>query len=60
MFTGIIEELGSIEAIDKGLAGVRIVVSASLVTSDIAPGDSIAVNGVCLTAVDISAIVVCR
>lgn len=55
MFTGIVEELGTVTAVDKRSAGVRIVVSASLVTSDIAVGDSVAVNGVCLTAVDVSA-----
>lgn len=55
MFTGIIEELGSVESVDHVAAGARIVVSASLVTSDIASGDSIAVNGVCLTAVDVTA-----
>lgn len=54
MFTGIIEELGRIAAIEMRDAGARIVVSARLVTSDIANGDSIAVNGVCLTAIDAS------
>jgi len=47
MFTGIIEELGSVEA------GPRFSVNCSLVLSDLTPGASIAVNGVCLTAVDI-------
>jgi riboflavin synthase len=55
MFTGIIEELGSIASVQRHDAGVSLVVAAGLVTSDIALGDSIAVNGVCLTAVDISA-----
>jgi riboflavin synthase len=55
VFTGIIEELGKIESVNRSEAGERIVVSASLVTSDIHNGDSIAVNGVCLTAVDVSA-----
>ena len=54
MFTGIIEELGSIARIQKGAAGARLEVSASVVTSDIADGDSIAVNGVCLTALNVS------
>ncbi len=54
MFTGIIEELGRIAAVDNHAAGSRIVVSASLVTADIHDGDSIAVNGVCLTALDVS------
>ncbi len=55
MFTGLIEELGAIRSIEHVGDGVKIVVSASLVTSDIANGDSIAVNGVCLTALDVSA-----
>lgn len=52
MFTGIVEELGRISAIELGEAGARFVVEASVVTSDISNGDSIAVNGVCLTALD--------
>ena len=51
MFTGIVEELGQISALDSGPDGACITVSASVVTSDISEGDSIAVNGVCLTAV---------
>ena len=48
MFTGIIEELGYVEA-----AGARLSIGCSLVLSDLTPGGSIAVNGVCLTAVEI-------
>ena len=55
MFTGIIEELGKISSINKRrAAGSYIGISAQLVMSDIKAGDSIAVNGVCLTAIDIS------
>lgn len=54
MFTGIIEELGKIASVDQHDDGARIIVEAALVTADIATGDSIAVNGVCLTAVDVS------
>ena len=54
MFTGIIEELGKIDSIESANDGVKIVVSASLVTSDIKNGDSISVNGVCLTALDVT------
>ena len=54
MFTGIIEELGNIGAVENHAAGARVVVAANVVTSDIHNGDSIAVNGVCLTAVDVS------
>ena len=54
MFTGIVEELGKVSSVNKSDAGARIIVSAALVTSDIKNGDSIAVNGACLTAVDVS------
>ena len=53
MFTGLIEELGTVASVDKHDAGAKIVVRADLVTSDIKSGDSIAVNGVCLTALDV-------
>jgi riboflavin synthase len=55
MFTGIIEELGTVASIEKAAAGSRIAVNAQLVTSDLTNGDSIAVSGVCLTAADVSA-----
>lgn len=54
MFTGIIEELGRIAWLERGESGGRIRVAAQLVTSDLRNGDSIAVNGVCLTAMDVS------
>jgi riboflavin synthase len=54
VFTGIIEELGTVAALDRVADGARLVVSAQLVTADTSNGDSIAVNGVCLTAVDVS------
>lgn len=54
MFTGIIEELGLIAAVEKHGSGARVRVAAEIVTSDIKNGDSIAVNGVCLTAIDVS------
>ena len=50
MFTGIIEELGRVREVEKRGEDARIVIEASLVTEDIHEGDSIAVNGVCLTA----------
>ena len=53
MFTGIVEELGSVDRlVDLGDAA-RITVRGPLVTADAAGGDSIAVNGVCLTVVDV-------
>lgn len=54
MFTGIIEELGTITSLEVGSDGARIAINAGLVTSDIHNGDSISVNGVCLTALDVS------
>ena len=54
MFTGIIEELGSVASIEISDDGARIRVAASLVNSDTKDGDSIAVNGVCLTALDVA------
>jgi len=54
MFTGIIEELGTVASLEMRETGARIVISASVVTSDVQDGDSIAVNGVCLTALDTS------
>lgn len=51
MFTGIVEELGRIAAIEPLVDAVRLSVEGPLVTEDAAPGDSIAVNGVCLTVV---------
>jgi riboflavin synthase len=55
MFTGIIEETGAIEFVRPMATGARIGVRAKTVLSDLTSGASIAVNGVCLTAVDISA-----
>jgi len=54
MFTGIIEELGSVRSIDRRGEDARIVITASTVTQDAHDGDSIAVNGVCLTALDVN------
>lgn len=54
MFTGLVEELGSIRTVETREAGSRITVAAQVVMSDISNGDSIAVNGVCLTALDVT------
>jgi riboflavin synthase len=54
LFTGIIEELGSVRAIEQNGANARVVIEARKVTEDINHGDSIAVNGVCLTALDVT------
>lgn len=49
MFTGIVEELGTLEALDRVGDSARLRIRGPLVTSDAGHGDSIAVNGVCLT-----------
>jgi riboflavin synthase len=53
MFTGIIEELGRVRSVERRGEGVRIVIEASIVTDGAHEGDSISVNGVCLTALDL-------
>jgi len=50
MFTGIIEELGTVAKLETRSAGARLVIECATVLSDAAEGSSIAVNGVCLTA----------
>jgi riboflavin synthase len=54
MFTGLITELGRITAIEKGESSAVFTVSAPALISQIALGDSVAVNGVCLTATSIA------
>ncbi len=49
MFTGIVEELGEIVAIDKGSDCGRLEIAAPHIQSDLALGDSVATDGVCLT-----------
>ena len=51
MFTGIIEELGSVKDLRREAVGARLAISASVVLDGTAIGDSICVNGVCLTVV---------
>jgi riboflavin synthase len=53
MFTGIIEELGKIAALERHADGAKIKIAARVVVEGTNEGDSIAVNGVCLTALDI-------
>jgi len=53
MFTGIIEELGRVRSVEMRGEDARIAIEAHVVTSDAHEGDSIAVNGVCLTALDV-------
>ncbi|HEY7592403.1 MAG TPA: riboflavin synthase [Actinophytocola sp.] len=54
MFTGIVEERGEVVAVQDLPDAARITVAGALVTGDARQGDSIAVNGVCLTVVDVS------
>ncbi|HWN72367.1 MAG TPA: riboflavin synthase, partial [Solirubrobacterales bacterium] len=49
MFTGLIEDIGRVEAIERGGDGARLRI-ASRLGAELALGDSIAVNGCCLTA----------
>ncbi len=53
MFTGIVEELGAVTAVEDLGDAARLRVAGPLVVKDARPGDSIAVNGVCLTVVDL-------
>jgi len=53
VFTGIVEELGSVQAVTDLGDAARLSIAGPAVTVDARPGDSIAVNGVCLTVVDI-------
>lgn len=55
MFTGIIEEFGTVESLESRPAGARLEIRCCTVLDDMADGASIAVNGVCLTAVNLQA-----
>ncbi|HEU5453240.1 MAG TPA: riboflavin synthase [Terriglobales bacterium] len=54
MFTGIIDEVGRIESIRKAGGKTRITIAAERIPGELKQGDSVAVSGVCLTAVDIT------
>jgi riboflavin synthase len=54
MFTGLVEDLGTVESLESGADGARIQIATRL-AGEIGKGDSIAVNGVCLTATDVDA-----
>lgn len=51
MFTGIVEEMGAIISMEQTLHGTRLTVLASAVLGDLKVGDSISINGTCLTVV---------
>ena len=52
MFTGIVEEIGTIEDIVRGSKSIKLFISCSRIMDDVIIGDSIAVNGICLTVTD--------
>jgi riboflavin synthase len=54
MFTGLVEELGEVVSVERLAEAARITVTGPKVTAGAAHGDSIAVNGACLTVTDIS------
>jgi len=54
VFTGLIEDVGTVESVDAGADGFRLRIATSL-TGEIEPGDSVAVNGACLTATAVDA-----
>lgn len=54
MFTGIVEEIGKIKSVSKGRSSALLTIQAHEILSDIKNGDSIAVNGVCLTVTSFS------
>lgn len=54
MFTGIVEEIGVVEKIRKGAVSSTISIKGELIFSDLKVGDSVAVNGVCLTVTSFS------
>lgn len=53
MFTGIIEELGKVAAIEKQTDAIRLTIACSEVLGDLKRGDSISCSGTCLTAIEI-------
>jgi len=54
VFSGIVEEIGSIELIQRIPSGLKLYVKCKKILDDLKLGDSVAVNGVCLTAVEIN------
>ena len=54
MFTGIIKEIGRVEQVQKTSSGISLVITTERASGDIKIGDSVAVNGCCLTVVEIS------
>lgn len=55
MFTGIIEAVGKVTGIERAVESVRLSVASGRIAEDVALGDSVSINGVCLTVVAVSA-----
>jgi len=53
VFTGLVADLGTVAAVDATADGVRLTLASATLAPELAEGDSVAVNGVCLTAVGI-------
>ena len=53
MFSGIVEEMGAVQSIDKGFAGAKFSILASVILDDLHAGDSVSVSGACLTVTNI-------
>lgn len=53
MFTGLIEEVGTVAAVGRRFGKTRLRIAARRVTGELKPGDSVSVSGVCLTAVEV-------
>jgi len=53
MFSGIVEEMGAVQAIERGLAGAKFSILASAILDDLQVGESVSVSGACLTATSI-------
>ncbi len=54
MFTGIIEEIGTVKQVKKGAKSAELLIEAKIIFADLKLGDSVATNGVCLTVTKIS------
>jgi riboflavin synthase len=54
VFTGIIEELGTVSGVQELADSIRLQVSGELIRSDLSQGESVSVNGVCLTAAELT------
>ena len=55
MFTGIIEEIGTIQSVKRSQSSLTLEIAGTIIFDDLRIGDSVAVNGVCLTATNIGA-----